>query len=47
MTAETTQGEYSGSGSEINILTARRSTETAVVALEPRTTSAHSSQKAG
>ena len=47
MTAETTLREYPGWGSEINAFAARRSTETAVVVLEPRTTSAHSSQKAG
>jgi hypothetical protein len=47
MTAETRVREFPGWGNEINALTARRSTETAVVVLEPRTTSAHSSQKAG
>ena len=47
MTAETRLREYPGWGDEINAITARRSTETAVVVLEPHTTSAHSSQKAG
>ena len=41
MTAETSLREYLGWGAE------RPSTETAVVMLEPRTTSAHSSQKVG
>jgi hypothetical protein len=47
MTAETRLREYPGWGDENNALTVRRSTETAVVVLEPRTTSAHSSQKEG
>ena len=47
MTAESRPREFPGWGNEINAFTARRSSETAVVVLEPHTTSAHSSQKAG
>jgi hypothetical protein len=47
MTSETRLHEFPRWGNEINALTARRSTQTAVVVLEPRTTSAHASQKAG
>jgi hypothetical protein len=47
MTAESRPPDFPAWGNEINAFTARRSSETAVVVLEPRTTSAHSSQKAG